>query len=545
MSRAHLTAESISEDSGGLLLVNKVLLVLFCLAFSLSLTLSGWASYEYSFVSMVLRSLIIAALSFVFLTNLMPLLLRLQLPLHFKANNHKLSIVVFIVLSIVFTYTLAENYPGFYTNDSQDIINQALGVSVYSNWHRYEGLSSHHPIAYTFLVWLFLRFEPIIGLTNSLAAFSVFQALITALSCAYAIDVIDRVCSFRPCVVIAALFFCFNPLIAAYSITMWKDVLFGDAVLVLCSQLLLYSCQTDAVSKRSHIISIALLCLAISLLRSNGPIVAFIVAVTFFALSGELRRYCMLCFAGVLGIVLLVNGPVSSALGVARAHFSETVSVPLQQIARTVVDGGQINEEQLDQIDRIIPSEILIELYVPSTPNPIKFSESFSDGALESDKLGFIRLWIELMPLNLKSYIRAWIFETRGFWEPCCKPILITADNSASFIELKKKSEFGYPFYNGHLLLQEMTPVLYSPGSLAWLLFAFFLIAVCRRFESRGDSFLICFLPLIALYLTLMLASPLSGDYRYFYPALLLVPFYPLISFGCKSPSEGNEKCED
>lgn len=63
-------------------------------------------------------------------------------------------LLCFAALEVSFLAVLLSNWPGFCSTDSNDIVNQVLGVSEWSTWHRYDGLANHHPIFYTFLVWV-------------------------------------------------------------------------------------------------------------------------------------------------------------------------------------------------------------------------------------------------------------------------------------------------------------------------------------------------------------------------------------------------------
>lgn len=58
--------------------------------------------------------------------------------------------IFLLIFSINFVVLLA-NFPGLGSGDSVDIVNQALGNSTYSTRHRYDGLSNHHSVFFTFL----------------------------------------------------------------------------------------------------------------------------------------------------------------------------------------------------------------------------------------------------------------------------------------------------------------------------------------------------------------------------------------------------------
>lgn len=64
-----------------------------------------------------------------------------------------------------------------------------------------------------------------------------------------------------------------------------------------------------------------------------------------FVIEPDLRKKVAAVGAAVFCAFLVVQGPLLSIMGVQKGHFSESVGIPLQQIAATVHKGGHINEE--------------------------------------------------------------------------------------------------------------------------------------------------------------------------------------------------------
>lgn len=154
---------------------------------------------------------------------------------------------------------------------------------------------------------------------------------------------------------------------------------------------------------------------AVFALRSNGFVVVVVSVLVAFLLCSQVRkRAAILGFGSLVGL-FVVQAIALNAFSIAPAHFSESVALPLQQIAKTVVDDGNVSEEQAAFIDEVIPLEELESVYRPDTPNPIKFSPEFNDDFLESHKVEFLTVWIQLLPSNFGAYVSAWLHETTGF----------------------------------------------------------------------------------------------------------------------------------
>jgi hypothetical protein len=131
-----------------------------------------------------------------------------------------------VILLAWLPFFLSE-YPGNLTPDS---ISQVLQA-----WDK-EQLGNHHPVIHT----LFIRFILNIGLelfngnqTNAVALYCGVQAVILALCFSYLIETLFKFRFKKWCIVLVIAYFASVPYHALYSITLWKDVLFGGIVLIL------------------------------------------------------------------------------------------------------------------------------------------------------------------------------------------------------------------------------------------------------------------------------------------------------------------------
>ncbi|MEE8721666.1 MAG: hypothetical protein SOI38_01565 [Eggerthellaceae bacterium] len=75
----------------------------------------------------------------------------------------------------------------------------------------------------------------------------------------------------------------------------------------------------------------------------------------------------------------IATSVVYPALGVGSTPFREAVGVPLQQLSLVVVAGGDLTDEQADELSQIEPLEDIVENYDPRTPEGVKFSGQFDD----------------------------------------------------------------------------------------------------------------------------------------------------------------------
>ena len=149
--------------------------------------------------------------------------------------------------------------------------------------------------------------------------------------------------------VIMALVFGLSSYIATYSVALWKDSLFCVCVVLftLCLADLAWS-EGSVSHKAGWIVLFLLSSLGMVLLRNNGIFVLLASALAVVALESachDWKKYArsILCAAMVVLIFTVVTGPVCGALGALPSERSESVGVPLSQMARVAALDGEMS----------------------------------------------------------------------------------------------------------------------------------------------------------------------------------------------------------
>ncbi len=441
--------------------------------------------------------------------------------------------VTFALLALGWGFWWALYFPGCTSTDSNDILKMVLGIDATSSHFRYEGLSSHHPLLYTGFVAAVVA--PVHSLTGSLTAavgaFSLAQMLLLAACTALAVAWLARRGAPTALVVLVLVFFAANPLVGRYAVTLWKDVPFAGALLLFS----LACCDVARTrgawmsSRRRWAALIVLACL-VALLRSNGAIVVFGCAVVL-ALTCRPQGVRIAARVAVAVVaVLAVQGVGAKAAGVESAHFAETVSLPIQQLACTSVEGGDLTEDQQEVLYSLLPQQRIAELFNPVTPNPLKFAPEFDDDYLDAHKAEFIGAWLGALPANLGTYVRAWADETRGYWDVRQDSWLVVepgydivdADVNVSASLLPGLLEGG--FFAGEHPTEVMARVARPLCNCAWLgLLALAFLAVACALRRPGLAGMA--LPGVLLWATMLVAAPISNEFRYLFALHVLLPF--------------------
>ena len=84
-----------------------------------------------------------------------------------------------------------------------------------------------------------------------------------------------------------------------------------------------------------------------------------------------------------------------------------------------------------------------------------------------------------------------------------------------------------------------MVPIyslLWSMGVVFWVL------SFCagNAFVRKEKAKLICYLPSFALFVTVLIATPVATEFRYVYFMVFSLPFYLVTALLTKSPADGN-----
>lgn len=423
-------------------------------------------------------------------------------------------------------------YPGCCSTDSNDIFKMVLGLPFESNHFRYDQINNHHPVSYVFLIWCVFQLGASLGLSQAMCIglVSVTHLLLLVVCLTVFIVKVFELSNSKGVFIFAWVFFLFNPLIAQYSVTVWKDVLFAGFFLVFLVEVALLVLRPELFwDKRSNVaflVGSGVLCI---LFRNNAILAIGITLVVLVALKSKFRKRLAIIATAILLPAVIVVGPLYSALHIQSGHFSEALAVPLQQVSRTIAQGGSLSAEQEAFFNEILPIDQYEERYLPSSPNPIKFSEDFDDDFLEENKVQFLISWFQVGCSNPGIYLRAWLAETQGFWNIAyptwyTTPAGYSLDGSTvshnHLAGIIDQSDFDS--IRG-LYIQIFEPI-FNIGVLVWLLLFVLMYQVCRR----NYKIVLCLMPLLLLWFSFLIAAP-ANDFRYMFPLHLAVPLLLLL----------------
>lgn len=522
-------------------------------------TLSGWRSWVILAVSVLFSGAVILANYDIFLDFSRPATL-LSLPFVFLGGlslawntllyltcrfpevlpertltdrRHGTAVFFASSAAIAAVYLLAlffAEYPGNLTDDS---INQMKQV-VSGNY------ANHHPVFHTICIELCVNLGLALfgNYNDAVALYSAVQLLFLAACFAYAVATLYQAGMPRLLVIGALLVYMLAPYHISYSVTMWKDVPFGGAAAVLVASVYRILKGIGKNQKLNYAIA-AFGSLAFCLWRTNGWLALGASFVLCFAFLRRDQKKLLLLWAAALVIGWFLKGPMLNLMNIPQPDTVESLSIPVQQIARVIHDGRELTEEEAALLGRIMDLEEVPELYLWYLSDPIKDEIRSKDVEYFNENLGqYLKLWVQLGLKNPGTYVKAWVDQTKGYWNSGYRHYVTISYLPEDFLGLYKPMEntafyegLMQYFYSGHNVpFLEFTV---SIGLHVWVLaFLFFACALQGRREA------ILSVPILMVILTLLVATPVYSEFRYAYTVFTTLPLILPVSLCHAHPAD-------
>lgn len=417
-------------------------------------------------------------------------------------------------------------YPGILTADSISQVWQATTTGNYSN---------HHPVYHTLVIKAFmtLGFRLFGEINAAVATYSFFQIFFMAACFSYVIVTLYQMKISINLIICCGLYYVIMPFHIMYSFTMWKDVVFGGTVLLFIVSVyrtLKKIGKYQIVNQLVMIIGSVGMCL----FRSNGWFAYVLTCIGFvFIFRKKYTKMCLTFFVIVV-MTFFLGHLLLGHLGIKQPDTIESLSIPAQQVSRVVVDCDDLTEAQRQLLNQIVDVDAIPETYKASTSDPIKtlVRASENQNFIIEHKTEFIKLYLELGISHPHKYIEAWIDETRGFWNagyPGGKWDHDVLENNLGISSIVNSEAINIVLEEYLWLFKgmEALQIFHSIGFHVWIvLFIVFINSI------RGDKVnIFVTIPLIAIILSLVLATPVYGEFRYAYAVFCCLPFLLFATF--------------
>jgi hypothetical protein len=404
--------------------------------------------------------------------------------------------------------------------DSWSSIRQATGEAT---------LTSAHPIIFTAFVGIFIRIGLLFGsLELGALLFSLVQSAILAMIFARIIVWMRQEKINRNGIVAALFFYAILPVNAIAGIIMWKDILFAGFGLLLLMVMRQLYVKKDEFFTNKNVFYFILLAFLFCAWRNNGfyAYVLFSVLVTVINRNTFFKtKYLLVLF---LPILLFIIYSALSSLIAKPAPLDESMSVPLQQVARTVkYHGDSLSDEDRSTINKVLPYAHLGKLYNPNLSDPVK--SSFNEKAFKEDKIKYTKLWLKLSEEHKKTYAAAFFYNSYGYVYPFYPSSTTTdtlLDNDTPYNAVAGYVDDAYAHGTKPAVakyqdfITSLLPALHNIGFYTCVILLSMYVAIIRRRRELVGVFII----LLCLFVTTIL-GPVNGEFRYLYLFVISTPF--------------------
>lgn len=449
-------------------------------------------------------------------------------------------------------------YPGFFAYDATDELTQVLTGSYVTR----------HPLLHVLLLGKTVSgVERLTGSYNAgIAAYVLCQMAAMALFLSWETGCLARLGAGRLSRAAALCFFAFFPVIPMYVLCTSKDIWYTAGMLAVVTLLCLAgkgdgeavksgqkpSDSPDGVRTgpqppkgggrkglgRGEWIGLGAALFVTAVFRNNGFYVFLLMIPVLLFFAGKKNRKKMALTAGiVLAAVLLQNAVLRMTLHPADTGVQETLTVPIQQLARTWNYSPEVfSGEDRETLFEILPQEVL-ERYTPKLSDLVKID--FRTDAYEKAPEKYRMLWLKTGRKAPFTYLNAWLMTSYGFWYPDADIDVYNGWRNyekSSYFSFEteepgvRDSRFSwleeqYRKLSLENIVQRIPVVswMFSPGFLCWV----FVFAGLYWVSCRAWAQLSAFLPVFLNWLTVLLGPTYLVRYVLIFwfalPLLLIV----------------------
>lgn len=437
-----------------------------------------------------------------------------------KKLNKKQFYLILLVIFLGYLLYYIRFYPAIMTPDSFYVIHYANNFI----------LSDYHTFGHTWFFGIFFHLGKFLfnNLNMAVGFFILIQMVCLTLVFGFVIRYLYNKGLKKSICIIILLFYSLNPLFGHYSVTLWRDVLFGVSFVILF--ILLLEFLQAKITKKNIILFIASI-LVILFFRNNG-IYIFIFTIPFLILFIKKNRIFMSVLCGVILVFyFIIKGPVFDYLNIAKTTSVEALSIPLQQMARVIASGREIDDESKEYLEKLYDYDSVSNRYSPIISDPIK--NITNNEFVNNDKMAFIKTYLNLFFKYPNVYVEAYLLQTLGYWYPDVI-YWATAGESTSIFDTENvySDPLTPDWYNK--IIDTTTSRRIPLNNLIWsvgLPFLILLFSTFVIFYKNKKKYILPLIPLYGLWFSVMIATPVFSELRYVFGLFTCVPLMIILIF--------------
>lgn len=458
-------------------------------------------------------------------------------------NPVKYKVILTVILLMAWGIYIAAYYPGLFMQDTEDIIYMAYNyrcdladtVELISDKVL---LIDHHSVLYTIIVGAFVKVGRLLFASENAGIFmyTIVQEIFTAGVLAHAMYKLKRRNTSVGIRALMLLFFCFFPWIPRYAVTVTKDTLFADFLLLYLLKILDIVYEKADRIKPAYKAELSVYAVLLFLLRKNGLYVVILSLPWLLRFNRKWMKPIITILCCVFLSKFIYSNVILPAAEITDGSIREALSVPLQQTGRYLqYYADEVTEQEKAAIDAVVPYEVFLTEYNPDSSDSIK--RYWRKEATGNDIKGYLKAWSGMLLKHPLTYVAATANNYYGYFYPVVMDLYRAERSSEGSIANANRD--GYFHFesidNGfsralrqYLRLGNaiwMTlPILNMFCTSALYVWGLVFIWVNSVIEKDREV-IMAVIPLLILMLT-VLSGPMNGaNYdRYVYPLAMCVP---------------------
>ncbi|MGN1379199.1 MAG: DUF6020 family protein [Bacilli bacterium] len=458
-------------------------------------------------------------LFYIIIRTIMKQLLSFTNKAKYNSKYNKIFILVSFCLMIsVWTIYLLTYYPGTLSPDSISEYSMLVnGLNI---------TSDHHPVFHVLFMALFynIGFKIFSSPNIGVLFVSIAQMIIMASIFTYSLYFLRKRNCPKLILYTLLLLYSFSPIYGYYSITMWKDVLFGGCLLLLTIECYKIFEKKEKLQFKD-LISFIIISIFTVFFRNNAIYAYIILAIILLIILKKYYKIFSISFLIVIMLFVFVKGPLFKYFDINKSSTAEYIGMPIQQIARVVIKNEKLSDNEYKKINKLIPISIIPKAYNPIVSDGIKFNSNFNIESFNNNKLAYAKLYLKIFFKHFPTVTEAYFISTLGYWYPnVIYPSILNTiceNDFGIYIDSKTNETIKNILSNSESRDLPLFGMQWSIGLCVWLI-SILVVCFVKKNKIKG---LIPFLPCITIWLTMLIASPVWGEFRYVYGLFTSLPF--------------------
>lgn len=458
--------------------------------------------------------------------------------LNFIFNKHP-NLCITAILLVVWLPIIILFFPGIFSYDGFTQLKQIFGE--YQAFHINiinpdVALNNHHPVFSTLLIGLFYKIgEWIHNVDIGIYLYVLVQlaSLMYVLLYSFKLMRKMKISNMIQCVVLLVYLFC--PLFLIFALNVLKDVNFSILMFYYILLLIEILIDKQVLKKKSYLLKLVIIMFLITMFRNNGIytiLLSFPFLMIFFK---EYRKRILVCLVIPIALYMIVNNVIYPMLQISKGSIKEMLSIPFQQTARTLYEGKEYEQQDLEIINQILDVEVISKKYNPVLSDPVK--NTFNKNSDTTMLLDYFKVWFKYLWKYPGTYVEATMNNCFAYLYPNKMNLVGYFKYPDNYWEREERTNMQHvnDFQKQRdvmedasrlLLKAPMTGTLLSAGFSSWLLLTLALFTL----YSKDKRFIIIYFALISILLVCIAAPYFAIRYMlsivYSLPILVVLSIY-------------------